>query len=76
MSLNETTVVNIQLDPTVTGEVIITDEPPLINTTNSQIAGSLTSQQITERPVLNQGNFLSLAETFTGYQENPTVGTK
>ena len=74
VSLNETTVVNIQLDPTVKGEVIITDEPPLINTTNSQITGSLTSQQITERPVFNQGNFLSLAETFTGYQENPTSG--
>lgn len=74
VSLNETVVVDIRLDPTITGEVTITDEPPLINTTNSQIAGSLTSQQITERPVLNQGNFLTLAETFTGFQENPTSG--
>ncbi len=74
VSLNETTVVNIRLDPTVTGEVTITAEPPQINTTNAQIAGSLTSQQISDRPVANQGNFLTLAETFTGYQENPTSG--
>lgn len=74
VSLNETTVLNIRLDPTVTGEVTITAEPPQINTTNAQIAGSLTSQQISERPVLNQANFLTLAETFTGFQENPTSG--
>lgn len=74
VSLNETTIVNVRLDPTVTGAVVITDEPPQINTTDAQIAGSLTSQQISERPVLNQGNFLTLAETFTGFQENPTNG--
>jgi hypothetical protein len=74
ISLNETTVVNLRLDPTVTGEVTVTDEAAPINTTNAQIAGSLTSQQITERPVANQGNFLTLAETFTGFQENPTGG--
>jgi outer membrane receptor protein involved in Fe transport len=74
ISLNETAVVNIQLAPSITGEVTVTDETPQINTTNAQIAGSLTSEQITERPVANQTNFLSLAETFTGYQENPTSG--
>lgn len=74
VSLNETTVVNVRLDPAVSGEVTITDEPPLINSSNAQIAGSLTSTQIQERPVANQGNFLTLAETFTGFQENPTSG--
>ncbi|MGD9561310.1 MAG: TonB-dependent receptor [Pyrinomonadaceae bacterium] len=74
VSLNETTVVNVQLSPSVSGEVTITDEPPAINTTNAQIAQSLTSAQILERPVANQGNFLTLAETFTGFQENPTGG--
>ncbi len=72
--LNETTVVNFKLDPTVSGEVTITDEVPLINSTDAQIAGSLTRDQIEERPVANQGNFLTLAETFTGFQENPTSG--
>ncbi len=72
--LNETTVINVRLDPSVTGEVTVTDETPPINTTNAQIAGTLTSAQISERPVANQGNFLTLAETFTGFQENPTSG--
>lgn len=74
VALNDTAVVNFTLDPSVKGEVTVTAEAPIINTTNAQIAGNLTSEQITERPVLNQANFLSLAETFTGYQENPTSG--
>jgi len=74
VSLNETTVINIRLDPTVSGEVTVTDEAAPINTTNAQIAQSLTSAQILERPVANQTNFLTLAETFTGFQENPTSG--
>ncbi|MDQ3748565.1 MAG: TonB-dependent receptor [Acidobacteriota bacterium] len=72
--LNETVQVDISLDPSVRAEVVITDEPPPINTTNGQITSSLTSEQIQERPVFNQGNFLTLAETFTGFQENPTAG--
>jgi Carboxypeptidase regulatory-like domain/TonB dependent receptor len=74
VTLNENTVVNVELNPGVTGEVTVTDETPPINTTNAQIAGTLTSAQIEERPVANQGNFLTLAETFTGFQENPTSG--
>lgn len=74
VSLNETTVVNVQLDPSLTGEVTVTADVPPINSTNAQIAGSLTSEQILERPVANQGSFLTLAETFTGFQENPTGG--
>ncbi len=72
--LNQTTQVDFRLDPSVSAEVTITDEPPQINTTNGQIASSLSSEQIQERPVANQGNFLTLAETFTGFQENPTGG--
>ncbi|HEX8289689.1 MAG TPA: carboxypeptidase regulatory-like domain-containing protein [Pyrinomonadaceae bacterium] len=72
--LNQTSQVDFKLDPSVTAEVTITDEPAPINTTNAQIAGSLTSEQILERPVANQTNFLTLAETFTGFQENPTSG--
>jgi hypothetical protein len=75
VKLNETTVINIQLSPSVSGEVTVTDEGGApINTSDAQIAGSLTRTQIENRPVANQGNFLTLAETFTGYQENPTSG--
>ena len=75
IKLNDTTVVNVQLSPTVSGEVTVTDEGGApINTTDQQIASSLTRVQIEDRPVANQGNFLTLAETFTGFQENPTSG--
>ncbi len=74
VTLNETTQVDFSLNPAISESVTITDEPPPINTTNGQIASSLTSEQIQERPVFNQGNFLTLAETFTGFQENPTGG--
>jgi len=73
VTLNQTTQVDFKLDPSVSAEVTITDEPAPINTTNGQIASSLTSEQIQERPVANQGNFLTLAETFTGFQENPNA---
>ena len=74
VTLNDNTVINVRLEPGVTGEVTVTDETPPINTTNAQIAGTLSTSQIEERPVANQGNFLTLAETFTGFQENPTSG--
>ncbi len=72
--LNETTVANAELSAGIAESVTITDEAAPINTSDQQIVGSLTSQRIMDRPVANQGNFLTLAETFTGYQENPTSG--
>ena len=33
-----------------------------------------TAEQILDKPTLNAGNFLTLAETFSGFQENPTSG--
>lgn len=74
VNLNDTAVVNFGLDPSVGADVTISDESEPINTSNGQIASSLTASQITQRPVANQGNFLTLAETFTGFQENPTSG--
>ena len=74
VKLNETTGVNFKIDPTVTESVTITDEPPPINTTNSEVKGTLSEREIEAKPTFNQGNFLTLAETFTGYQENPASG--
>jgi hypothetical protein len=74
IKLNETTVLATRLDPTISGEVTVTDEAEPINTSNQQIASSLKSEQIIEKPVGNQTNFLALADTFTGFQENPTSG--
>jgi len=72
--LNDTRVVDLKLDPRVTQEVTVTADAPAINVTNAEIKGSLTAEQIMDKPTLSAGSFLSLAETFTGFQENPTSG--
>jgi outer membrane receptor protein involved in Fe transport len=72
--LNDTRVVDIKLDPRVTQDVTVTAAAPPINVTNAEIKGSLTAEQIMDKPTLNAGSFLTLAETFTGFQENPTSG--
>ena len=74
VGLNQTRVVDIQLDPQLTESVTVTGDAPVLNTTNAEVKSRLTSEQIMDKPTLNAGNFLSLAETFTGFQENPTSG--
>lgn len=76
VTLNQTVIVDFTLNPTLTGEVTVTEEPPPINTTNAEIKQSLTAEEVLDKPTFNQGynGFLSLAETFTGFQENPTSG--
>ncbi|HEU4510385.1 MAG TPA: carboxypeptidase regulatory-like domain-containing protein [Pyrinomonadaceae bacterium] len=75
VTLNQTTVVNFTLNPSsVTEAVVVTSEAAPINTTSAEIKGSLNAQEILDKPTFNQGNFLTLAETFTGFQENPTSG--
>src|SRR5687767_5812363 len=75
VTLNQTRVVNFTLNPSsVTEAVVVTADAAPINTTNAEIKGSLNAQEILEKPTFNQGSFLSLAETFAGFQENPTSG--
>jgi outer membrane receptor protein involved in Fe transport len=75
IALNQTRVISFTLNPsTVTEAVVITADAAPINTTNAEIKGSLTAIEIMEKPTFNQGSFLSLAETFNGFQENPTSG--
>lgn len=75
VTLNQTVVTNFALKPAATTEeVTIRADEVQINTTNAEIKQALSAEQISERPTFNQGNFLTLAETFTGFQENPTSG--
>jgi outer membrane receptor protein involved in Fe transport len=74
LNLNDTRVVDLKLDPRVTQEVTVTADAPAINLTSGENKGSLTAEQIMDKPTLSAGSFLSLAETFTGFQENPTSG--
>ena len=75
VTLNQTRVINFTLQPSsVTEAVVVTSDAAPINTTNAEIKGTLNAQEIIDKPTFNQGNFLTLAETFTGFQENPTSG--
>jgi outer membrane receptor protein involved in Fe transport len=75
VTLNQTRVINFTLNPSsVTEAVVVTSEAAPINTTNAEIKGSLNAEEILEKPTFNQGSFLTLAETFNGFQENPTSG--
>lgn len=74
VSLNSTAVASFTLTQRVTADVEVVAETPQINTVNAEIKGSLTADQIQDKPSLSQGSFLSLAETFTGFQENPVSG--
>jgi outer membrane receptor protein involved in Fe transport len=76
--LNETLAVDFRLDPAVQEQVTVTAERPPINTSTSEVKQSLTAEQILDRPTVqnlnNTSTFLALAETFAGFQENPTLG--
>jgi outer membrane receptor protein involved in Fe transport len=75
VTLNKTSVVDVRMEPGgVTETVTVTAEAAPINTVNFEIKGSLNAQQIEDRPNASQTNFLTLAETFSGFQENPTSG--
>jgi outer membrane receptor protein involved in Fe transport len=75
VTLNQTRVIDLTLSPSgITEAVLVTSDAAPINTTNGEIKGSLNAQEILEKPTSNQGSFLTLAETFTGFQENPTSG--
>jgi outer membrane receptor protein involved in Fe transport len=78
VTLNATQVIDFKLDPRVREEVVVTAERPPINSTNAEIKQSLNAEQIMDKPTFQNLNsayaFLSLAETFAGFQENPTSG--
>jgi hypothetical protein len=75
ISLNQTRVIDATLSPGGVAEsMVVTADAAPINTTNAEITGSLNTQEILDKPTANQSNFLTLAETFSGFQENPTSG--
>ena len=74
VTLNSTVVAAFTLTQRVSADVEVVAESLQINTVNAEIKGSLTSQEIQDKPSFSQGSFLSLAETFTGFQENPVSG--
>jgi outer membrane receptor protein involved in Fe transport len=74
VTLNDTRVVDFKLDPRATETVTVTANSPAINLTSGETKGTLTAEQIMDKPSVSASSFLSLAETFTGFQDNPTSG--
>jgi hypothetical protein len=74
ITLNFTRVVDFALSPSVSEQVVVTADRPPINTTNATIQHSLSSEEILDKPTAAPNSFLSLAEIFAGFQENPTSG--
>jgi len=78
VGLNRTAVIDFSLGLSMSEKVTVFAERPPINLTNQEVKQSLTAEQIMDKPTLIGGNnaysFLSLAETFAGFQENPTSG--
>ena len=75
VGLNQTRVADFQLKAAGREETVtVIGAAPPINTVNAEVKGTLNAQQIADKPTLNPGSFLSLAEIFPGFQENPTSG--
>lgn len=75
VNLNQTRVIDFSLNPAgISANVVTTSAATPINTSNAEVTQSLNTQEILAKPTANQGSFLTLAETFTGFQENPTSG--
>ncbi len=78
VTLNTTRVADFRLDPRISDVVTVSGDAPRINTHNAEVKQSLNAEQILDRPTVqnlnNTNTFLALAETFAGFQENPTSG--
>jgi hypothetical protein len=75
VSLNDTRVTDFQLKPASVAETVtVTGKAAPVNSTNSEVKSVMTSEQIMDKPAINPGSFLNLAEVFAGFQENPTSG--
>jgi hypothetical protein len=75
VSLNDTRVLNFEQKPASVAETVtVTGATPRINSTNAEVKSVLTAEEIIDKPALNPGSFLNLAEIFPGFQENPTSG--
>lgn len=75
VSLNAQRVADFELKPAGLAETVtVTAAAPTINSTNAEVKSVMTAEQIIDKPTANPGSFLSLAEVFAGFQENPTSG--
>ena len=75
LALNQTQIADFQLKPAAREETVtVVGAAPPINSTNAEVKSTLNEQEIQDKATLNPGSFLSLAEIFPGFQDNPTSG--
>ena len=74
VKLNETTVQTFKLGMTASESITVSSDAPRINVSDAEIKQTMTSDEIMAKPNIATGNFLSLAETFAGFEDNPTSG--
>ncbi len=75
VGLNQTRVADFEMRPSTLAETVtVQGAAPPINTSNAEVKNTLTAEQIIDKPTLSPGSFLSLAEIFPGFQDNPTSG--
>jgi hypothetical protein len=75
VALNTTTNSEFRLQPAASAtEISVVGETPLVDTASGEVKGTLDSKLIEDRPVAGR-NFLSLVNTFAGFQTNPAGST-
>lgn len=74
VDLNTTTVQNFALAAMMSETITVSADAPHVNVTDGEVKQTMRSEEIMSLPQGNQASFLGLASTFSGYQENPTLG--
>lgn len=74
VNLNQTTVQDFRIDPSITETITVSADAPRINVTDGEVKQTMRSEEIMALPSSNQQSFLGLAQNFSGYQENMTSG--
>ena len=71
VDLNQTSVQDFILDPTLSESVTVSADAPKIDVSDGEIKQTMRSEEIMAIPQASQGSFLSLASLFGGFQEQP-----
>lgn len=75
VELNQETVQDFILDPSISETVTVSADAPRINVTDGEIKQTMRDDEIMAIPQVSQTSFLGLASTLAGYQEtNPGGG--
>jgi Carboxypeptidase regulatory-like domain/TonB dependent receptor/TonB-dependent Receptor Plug Domain len=72
VDLNTTVVQDFLLDPSMAESITVEADAPRINVTDGEIKQTMRAEEIMTIPASGQTNFLQLASTFAGFQDNPT----